>query len=51
MFTTSLGDAWMAEDKGKKYLARDFPGGPVVRALRLTAEGQGLISGQGTKIP
>lgn len=41
----------MAEGKGKKYLVRDFPSGPVIRALRLTAEGQGLISDQGTKTP
>ena len=30
---------------------RDFPDGPVVKALPVNAEGVGSISGQGTKIP
>ena len=29
----------------------DFPGGPVVKALRSSAGGEGLIPGQGATIP
>ena len=29
----------------------DFPGGPVVKALRSSAGGEGLIPGQGAMIP
>ena len=33
-------------------MLQEFPGGPVVLGLRaFTAEGQGSIPGQGTKIP
>ena len=35
----------------KKYLLRDFPGGPVVKNLPSNAGDEGLISGWGTKIP
>ena len=33
------------------YLSRDFPGSPVVKTLPSSAEGMGLISGRGARIP
>ena len=32
-------------------LSWDFPGGPVVKALRFHSSGRGAIPGRGTKIP
>ena len=33
-----------------EIISRDFPGGPVVKTLSSSAEGMGLIPGQGAKI-
>ena len=34
-----------------KWIARDFPGGPVVKIPRFSCRGHGFHPGQGTKIP
>ena len=35
----------------EKYVSRDFPGGPVVKASPSNAGGKGSIPGWGAKIP
>ena len=35
----------------KKYITRDFPGGPAVKSSPSNAGGAGSIPGQGTEIP
>ena len=39
------------ESLNTKHNHREFPGGPVVRTLRLQYHGPGPIPDQGTKIP
>ena len=39
------------EKHSRKYIQRDFPGGPVVKNLPCNAEDLGSIPGWGTKIP
>ena len=34
-----------------KFYFRDFPGGPLVKTSPSSAQGAGLIPGQGAKIP
>ena len=41
----------LVADTEYKNMARDFPGGPVVKNPPPNAENTGLIPGRGTKIP
>ena len=41
----------LKKSSGFKRKGRDFPGGPVVKTLPSSAGREGLITGQGAKIP